>query len=69
MALTHDGTLSAVSVNATTEYQVGGTKVVGEQQSAIGDIQDTSGSANDGGARTKINSILSMLRTHGLIAA
>ncbi len=48
-------------------YRVGGTQVVGSQQSAISDVP-TGGSATVGDNATAINSILSALRTHGLIA-
>lgn len=37
-------------------------------QSAIADHSDTSGTANDGEARAKINQILAVLRAHKLIA-
>ncbi len=46
---------------------VGGIQVVTDQQAAIGDISDTSGSDQDTACRVRINSILAALRTHGLI--
>jgi hypothetical protein len=53
-------------VTTDTEYRVNGTKVVGEQGSAITD--PTGGSTIDTQARSAIGSILSALRAHGLIA-
>lgn len=53
-------------VTTDTEYRVDGVKVVGAQSSAITD--PTGGSTVDAEARTAIGSILSALRSHGLIA-
>ncbi|AOR76345.1 Gp138 family membrane-puncturing spike protein [Novosphingobium resinovorum] len=66
MAVTDKVDITGI-VDASGEYQVGGTKVVGEQQSAITD--PTGGSTVDNGARTAIGGILSALRAHGLIAS
>jgi len=79
-----NGNLNIASGNA---LEVGGTQVVGAQQSAIASLTDNTGGATDGtlaavsgsGADTTINnnlaelnakvdSVLSTLRTHGLIA-
>ena len=48
------------------QLSVGGTKVVGAQQAAIGD--PTGGSVVDAQSRSAIVSILAALRVHGLIA-
>lgn len=48
--------------DVTTGFSVGGTQVVGAQQSAI--ANDASGAAN----QATVNAILAALRTHGLIA-
>lgn len=53
-------------VTTDTEYRVDGVKVVGAQSGAITD--PTGGSTVDAEARTAIGSILSALRSHGLIA-
>jgi len=55
-------------LNIIGSYQVDGDQVVTNRQPAIASIADISGTANDGTARAKINDILAMLRTHGLIA-
>jgi len=55
------------NVNVTGVYKVDDTQVIKEQQSAIADIADTTGTDSDGTARLKVNDILAMLRTHGLI--
>jgi hypothetical protein len=54
-------------VNTSDAYYVDGTQVVTNRQGAIADVTLT-GSDQDGTARGKINDILSVLRTHGLIA-
>ena len=43
-------------------------KVVGTQESAIASFGTTSGTDDDGDAKSKINDILTALRNHGLIA-
>ncbi len=55
------------NVNTVAEYSVDGTQVVTNQQAAIADVP-TGGSATAAANATAINSILAMLRTHGLIA-
>lgn len=54
------------TVNATTQYNVGGTKVVGAQGAAVADA--AGGATIDAEARTAINTLLARLRAHGLIA-
>lgn len=54
-------------VNAPAGFETNGTQVVGTQQAAIANI-GTSMTGNDLILRDKINAILAMLRTHGLIA-
>lgn len=49
-----------------TEYRVSGTKVVGAQGAAVADA--SGGATIDAEARTAINTLLSRLRAHGLIA-
>jgi len=53
-------------VTTDSEYRVDGVKVVGSQGGAITD--PTGGATVDAQARTAITSVLSALRTHGLIA-
>jgi hypothetical protein len=55
------------NVNTDGVYQKGGVQVVGARQSDPGNISDTSGTANDGTCRAKLNSIMQCLRNHGLI--
>jgi len=50
----------------TNSYKVGGVQVVGSQQATI--ANPTGGSTIDAEARTAINSILTAIKTHGLIA-
>jgi hypothetical protein len=60
--------LYAGSVVDTDGYFAkGGVQVVGARQSDPGNISDTSGTVNDGTCRAKVNSILQVLRNHGLI--
>ena len=54
-------------LDVSDNYEVDSTKVVTNQQAAIADVVG-GGADSDGTARTKINDVLSMLRTHGLIA-
>lgn len=54
------------AVDTDTEYRVGGTKVIGEQQATI--AAPSGGSTIDAQARTALGSIISALRAHGLIA-
>ena len=49
-----------------SQLSVGGNKVVGAQQAAIGD--PTGGSVVDPQSRSAVVAILAVLRTHGLIA-
>lgn len=56
-----------MNVSSGGVYRIGGTKVLDSQQSAISDVP-TGGSATAGDNATAINSILSALRAHGLIA-
>jgi hypothetical protein len=64
---------SGAPINATS-YKVSNTKVVGGQASAIADVSTadatdlTSAIALANANKAKINTILAMLRTHGLIA-
>jgi hypothetical protein len=64
----------SVNVGSGQGYKVAGTKVVGGQASAIADVStadatDLASAISLANAnKAKINSILSMLRTHGLIA-
>jgi hypothetical protein len=53
--------------NASGEYRVNGTKVVGAQGAAVADAQ-TGGSATAADCAAQLNALLSRLRTHGLIA-
>jgi hypothetical protein len=55
------GTLDAV------QLRIGGTKVIGAQQSPI--IAPSGGDVTDANARATIGQILGVLRDHGLIAA
>lgn len=57
---------SFVSIDVTTSYEVGGTKVVGARGAAVADA--TGGVVIDAEARTAINDLLTRVRTHGLIA-
>jgi len=57
----------AINVSTGTGYDVAGTQVVIDQQAAIADVTET-GSDEDQTCRAKVNDILAMLRTHGLIA-
>ena len=56
----------ASQVDVSGEYKVSGTQVVTAQQAAIPDA--SGGVTIDTEARAAINSLLSALRTHGLIA-
>lgn len=58
-------TQTLANKNFTSRINVNNTQVIGTQQSAISDLLTT---ATNSEIATKINSILSMLRTHGLIA-
>jgi hypothetical protein len=64
----------SVNVASGQGYKVAGTKVVGGQASAIADVSTadatdlTSAVALANANKAKINAILAMLRTHGLIA-
>ena len=58
--------VKAPAVNTDTAYQVGGIQVVGAQQANI--AAPTGGGTIDAQARVTINSILSVLQTHGLIS-
>ena len=69
-----NGTKGCIELNGTgayvdvaTEYKVNGTRVVGAQQSVVGNITQT-GTDQDGDCREKVNAILTALRAHGLIA-
>jgi hypothetical protein len=56
-------------INGTCEansYKVGGVQVVGSQQATI--ANPTGGSTIDAEARTAINSIITAIKTHGLVA-
>lgn len=64
---TEAGTNSA-DLNIDGVLKIGATQVLTNQQAAIADIDDTSGPANDGTARAMCNTILALLRTHGIIA-
>lgn len=66
ITLTSDDKIDAIGiVNTDTEYRVEDMRVVSARQSAI--AGPTGGSTVDTQARTAINSILSALRSHGLI--
>lgn len=66
ITLTSDDKIDAIGiVNTDTEYRVEDTRVVSARQSAI--AGPTGGSTVDTQARTAINSILSAMRSHGLI--
>lgn len=54
-------------LNTTGVLKIDGTQVVTNRQAAISNVSAT-GAAEDSVARTAINNILAMLRTHGLIA-
>ena len=58
--------INAQSVSASA-YRVGGVKVVGTQQAAV--VQASGGATIDAEARTALNSLITHLRTHGLIAS
>lgn len=64
---TEAGTNSA-DINIDGVLKIGATQVLTNQQAAIADIDNTSGPANDGTARAMCNTILALLRTHGIIA-
>jgi hypothetical protein len=53
-------------INTSTRYRVAGTQVVGAQQAAIS--APSGGTTIDSEARTAIDSILTLLSTHGLMA-
>lgn len=53
-------------IDTLDQYQVKGIKVVGDQQLPITDV-GWWGADSDGTARSKINEILTVLRTHWLI--
>lgn len=55
-----------VTVDVTTQYNVAGTKVIGAQGALVADA--AGGATIDTQARTAINTLLSRLRTHGIIA-
>jgi len=66
-----DGTYSAHGshlYNSNVGYSVLTTQVVGAQEDAEADLEDTSGTDNDGPCRAKLNALLVKLRSHGLIA-
>ncbi|OQA02609.1 MAG: hypothetical protein BWY68_00949 [bacterium ADurb.Bin400] len=67
VSATEAGTNSA-DLNIDGVLKIGATQVLTNQQAAIADIEDTSGPARDGTARAMCNTILALLRTHGLIA-
>jgi hypothetical protein len=67
VSATEAGTNSA-DLNIDGVLKIGATQVLTNQQAAIADIADTIGPANDGTARAMCNTILALLRTHGLIA-
>ena len=62
----HRGGAWETGISRALEYQVGGVTVVRQQQPAISD--PAGGGVIDTQGRAAIASILSMLRTHGLIA-
>lgn len=62
----HRGGAWEFGIFRAVEYQVGGVTVIRQRQPAIAD--PTGGSVIDIQSRAAIASILSMLRTHGLIA-
>lgn len=72
--ITSSGTLTVsisvtptfTTVDASTSYKIGGTKVVGAQGAVVADA--AGGVTIDAEARTAINTLLARLRTHGLIA-
>jgi hypothetical protein len=49
-------------INASTRFEVGGTKVIGAQGAAVADATDA------GSAITQLNALLARCRAHGLIA-
>jgi Protein of unknown function (DUF2793) len=61
-----DGTIWAIATLTGQQLSIGGNKVVGARQGAI--ANPVAGSSIDTEARSAIAAILSMLRTHGLIA-
>ena len=69
------GNISALQAKYTNGYvnlpqgvlEMAGTQVLTTQQAAIADVAAGAGDS-DGTARAKINAILAMLRTHGIIA-
>lgn len=65
VALTGTPVSATGAIDTDTEYRVGGTKVVGEQQPAI--TAPTGGSTTDAQSRTAIGAILTVLQAHGLI--
>ncbi len=67
-AATFTSSIQGTNINATGTYRVDGTRVVKEQQVAIGNAgEGAPNSTRDHNARAKINVILAMLRAHGLI--
>lgn len=64
LSTTIDG--NGVNLASGRVFKVNGTQVVGARQAAIG--APTGGTTIDAEARTAIGSILTVLRTHGLIA-
>ena len=58
--------ISSSGVADFNTYKSNGTKVIGNQGSAVSDA--SGGSTQDAEARTAINTLLSRLRSHGLIA-
>lgn len=53
-------------INATSQYQAAGTKVVGAQGASVADA--TGGAVIDAEARAALNALLARVRAHGLIA-
>jgi hypothetical protein len=62
LVTTADGVTITGYANCSTGVKVGGTQVIGAQQAAI--ANDASGAPN----QAKVNAILAVLRTHGIIA-
>lgn len=63
------GTVSGTIADFTTEYRVGGTKVVGSRGSSITTFGPTGTYSSDmGNIATAINTIISRMQAHGLIS-
>lgn len=56
----------AGAVDSNVSFKIGGTKVIGEQGTAVADA--SGGATIDAEARTAINTLLARIRAHGLIA-